>query len=141
MGIGVDALLVVILERAAQGVGDEPRRDTVAQGDPDRTNTRRGCFERFEWKLQQRSSPGAQHIRWILHRRTVALLFHGENQQLVVLEGGPRQFDHLQSVEWNSERADTHLYSRGGFRGDASTDEILEGQAKNRQRLDRKSVV
>jgi len=59
MRIGVDALLVVVFERAAQGVGDEPRRDTAAQRDPDRTNVRRGCFERFEWKLQQRSSPRA----------------------------------------------------------------------------------
>ena len=51
------------------------------------------------------------------------------------LEGGPRHFDNLQRVEWNGEGADPHLHSRGGFRGHASTDEILEGQAKNRQRL------
>ena len=112
--IGADALLVVVFERAAEGVADEsaPRRDRAA-----RSRSARGFATVASSVSSGNCSSGRVPSRArpadTATRRTVALLLDAEDLLLERLEVGRASGRRLDGVERDRQRADADLRRRG----------------------------
>ena len=113
MGIGRDALFIMVFKRAAEGVAHQPCRDAVAQGDSDGAGARGRSFQCLEWELQQGPSFGPEDVWRVLRQRAVALLLYGPDLKLVCLKPG-REIHDLDRVERDGQRADAGLQNHGG---------------------------
>ena len=135
-GSDADAFLVVVLERAAERVADEPSRDAVAQRDADRARVRHRRLERLERELQQRPPRrrAARRADTAPRRRSAPAPPRESAACSASKFAGVRST--ISTVSSGIASVPTRIFGAGGASGGhAAADEILDRQAQNRQGL------
>ncbi len=107
----MDALLAIVLERTAHGVGDHTPRKTQRQAHGARI--RQGGLERLDGKLQQGTSPLAEGIRRVVGQHSIALDLHAHHSGAMLGESARLQLHGQHALERHQEGARPQQRTKG----------------------------